>query len=58
MVDVKYPKENWTVIIKLNNVRCPFIYYPAEYIGCLIREENRLENNECQKENCPFKVGE
>jgi hypothetical protein len=56
MVTVKYPKDVWLVSISVINERCPFIYYPADYVGCLVRKENHLDNDECQKENCPFRV--
>jgi len=56
MVVVKHSRDTWNVSILVANVRCPFIYYPASYIGCLVRKENYLDNDECQKENCPFRV--
>jgi hypothetical protein len=55
MVVVKYPRDTWNVSILVVNKRCPFTYFPADYVGCLIRKENFVDD-ECQKENCPFKV--
>jgi hypothetical protein len=57
MVVVKYPRDTWNVSILVVNKRCPFVYYPADYIGCLIRKENCV-GDECQKENCPFAVNQ
>ena len=52
MVNVIKDERQWKVVHEFDNGTCPFLYYPANYHGCKLLDE---QDNLSTLENCPRK---
>lgn len=44
--------REWKVILELSNKDCPYLFYPVNIHGCLLKKDT--DNEYCNKDNCMF----
>lgn len=54
MVKIKHPKGRWVVKEERFNDNCPYLIYPADYVGCSHKDRREDEIKECKQQKCPI----